>query len=66
MAKVEIGKVVTYEKLEKALIEAAEEVGWNARVEDEFRKSYNELFFLLADFVGLVADLMNRGGDPGP
>ena len=37
---VDIGKTVDYESLEKALIEAAEEVGWHAKVEDVKKKGY--------------------------
>jgi len=40
MSKVSIGKTVDYETLETALIKAAGEVGWKARVQDKFRKSY--------------------------
>jgi len=40
MTAVKIGKLVDYETLETALIEAAEEVGWKADVQDTFRKSY--------------------------
>lgn len=40
MAKVDIGKTVNYKALETALIKAAEEMGWKAQVQDEFRKNY--------------------------
>ncbi len=36
-----IGKQVDYKTLETALVKAAEEVGWKARVEDEFDRNYN-------------------------
>jgi hypothetical protein len=40
MSKVSIGKTVDYKTLERALINAAEEVGWKARFQDQFYKSY--------------------------
>ena len=40
MSKVSIGKTVDYQTLETALVKAAEEMGWKARVQDEFRKNY--------------------------
>mgnify|MGYP001603837773 FL=1 len=38
--RVNIGKTVNYETLEVALIKAAEEVGWKARVQDKFDRNY--------------------------
>ena len=40
MSDVDIGKKVDYKTLETALIKAAEEIGWKARVEDKFKKNY--------------------------
>jgi len=40
MGKVEIGRTVSYEALEKALLEAAKKVGLRARVEDQFEQGY--------------------------
>ena len=40
MTKVDIGRIVEYKELETALIKAAEDVGWKARVTDEFRTDY--------------------------
>lgn len=37
---VDIGRFVSYETLERALNQAAEEMGWKARVEDQHRRSY--------------------------
>ena len=36
----EIGKRVEYENLEKALLKAAEEMGWKANFQDKFDKNY--------------------------
>ena len=38
--KVRIGKQVDYKTLETALVKAAEEVGWKAKVKDEFNRNY--------------------------
>jgi len=38
--RVDIGKQVNYKTLETALIEAAKEVGWKARIKDEFERNY--------------------------
>jgi len=38
--RVDIGKRVDYKTLETALIKAAEEVGWKARVQDRFKRNY--------------------------
>ena len=40
MSKVSIGKTIDYTTLETALVKAAEEMGWKARVEDRFNRSY--------------------------
>ena len=40
MSDVSIGKTVDYQTLETALVKAAEEMGWKARIKDEFRKRY--------------------------
>ena len=40
MSEVSIGKTVDYETLETALVKAAEEMGWKARVKDKFNKNY--------------------------
>ncbi|MBI3622892.1 hypothetical protein HY212_02315 [Candidatus Pacearchaeota archaeon] len=40
MVKVDIGRTVDYETLEKALFEAAKKVGLKARVEDQFDRGY--------------------------
>jgi len=37
---VRIGKTVDYKTLEKALVDAAEEVGWKVKLRDEFRRDY--------------------------
>lgn len=38
--KVSLKETVDYETLEAALIKAAEEVGWEAKVEDQYREVY--------------------------
>lgn len=40
MSEVRIGKTVDYKTLETALIKAAKEVGWKARIEDKFERNY--------------------------
>ncbi|MFH0701415.1 MAG: hypothetical protein V2A62_03180 [Candidatus Woesearchaeota archaeon] len=40
MTKVNIGKRVDYPTLEKALVEAAEEIGWKAKVKDVSEEGY--------------------------
>ena len=40
MTKVGIGRTVTYKDLERALLEAAKELGWKARVQDKFSTEY--------------------------
>ena len=40
MSEVRIGKSVDYKTLETALIKAARELGWKARIEDKFEKNY--------------------------
>ena len=40
MTKVEIGKMVDYGTLEKALRSAAEKLGWKIDVKDKYRKGY--------------------------
>ena len=40
MKSVDIGRIVDYETLEKALFNAAEKVGLRARVEDKFEEGY--------------------------
>ncbi len=40
MSRVKIGKTVEYKALEVALIKAAEEMGWKAKVKDEYHKEY--------------------------
>ena len=39
--KVGIGRFVPYHELEKALVASAKEMGWKAKVEDNFRKEYD-------------------------
>ena len=38
--KVDIGKMVDYKTLENALLKAAGEVGWKAKVRDQLEKDY--------------------------
>ncbi|MFH1503211.1 MAG: hypothetical protein ABIE36_00965 [Candidatus Diapherotrites archaeon] len=40
MGRVEIGKQVDYKTLETALVKAAEEIGWKAKVQDKFERNY--------------------------
>lgn len=40
MSRVNLGRVVDYGVLEEALIIAAEELGWDVKVQDEFREDY--------------------------
>jgi len=40
MAEVKIGRSVDYKELERALVEAAKDVGWDAKVRDVFSSGY--------------------------
>lgn len=40
MTQVNMGKTVEYKTLETALLNAAEKMGWKAKIKDEFNKEY--------------------------
>lgn len=44
MAVVNIGRKVEFADLEKALLEAAKEIGWNVEFEDKYKTEYQLRF----------------------
>ena len=41
MVQVNLGRAVPYEKLEKALVSAAKDVGWDAKVEHRYEREFD-------------------------